>query len=101
MNLIESITYTPSSPTFPAGTVVDHILCTLTGAATPAVSQSVAPLTATVTFPNVAADTYTVTAQAIDATGAPLGTAVSTTLVVTAPATISLNLPSAVTAAQA
>jgi hypothetical protein len=58
MNLIESITYAQ------------------------AVSQSVAPLTATVTFPNVAADTYTVKAQAIDATGARLGAAVSTTLVV-------------------
>lgn len=101
MNLIESITYAPSAPTFPAGTVVDHILCTLTGSTTPAISQSVAPLTASVTFPNVPADSYTVTAQAMDATGAPLGTAVSTTITITAPATISLNLPSAVTAAQA
>ena len=100
MNLVETIQYAPSAPTFAPGTVVDHVVCTITGAVTPAVSQSVAPLTASVVFSNVPADTYTLSVQAVDAAGNLLGTAVTGTFVITAPANISLNLPSAVSAAQ-
>ena len=85
---------------FPTGSVVDHILVTLTG--TNSVnnqSQSVAPSTATVTFSTVAADTYTVSAQAFPATGAGYGTAVvSAPVTSTGPVTITLSLPASVSA---
>jgi hypothetical protein len=99
---VVSIVYAVSAPTFPAGTVVDHIAVSIADAAvTPPVlvTQNVAPDTATVTFTNVAPGTYTATAQAQDASGSALGTAVTTTFTVTAPATISLSLPASISVA--
>jgi hypothetical protein len=91
-----AITYQLSAPTFAAGTVIDHLAVSITGSVTPVVSQSVSPLAPTATFANVVPDTYTASVQAMDASGNALGAPATTTFVVSAPATISLNLPSAV-----
>lgn len=99
---VASITYALSAPTFPAGTVVDHIAVSISDPAlSPPVSvtQNVAPDTASVTFANVAPGTYTASAVAQDATGAALGVAVTVSFTVSAPATIALSLPSAISVA--
>ena len=99
---VVSITYADSAATFPAGTVVDHIVVSIadTAASPPVlVSQNVPAATATVTFANVAPGTYTATAQAVDATGAALGAAATATFTVAAPATISVSLPASVSVA--
>ena len=51
-------------------------------------------------FPNVAAGSYSFSVAAQDSTGAVLGTPVTGTFTITAPATISLSLPSVVTPTQ-
>jgi hypothetical protein len=87
-------------PGFPEGSVVDHVLVTLTGT-DPAntQSQTVAPGTTSVTFASVAPDTYTVSAQAFPATGAGYGVAaVSNSVVVSAPVTVTLSIPSFINA---
>jgi hypothetical protein len=94
-----SLTYGPF--TAPAGSVVDHIVVTAT-ASVPANSpppQNIAPRTATVTFSNLTPDTYTFTAQAADASGNLFGTPATTTLAITA-TTVTLQVPSAITATQ-
>jgi hypothetical protein len=101
MNALISLVYSVIAG-FPAGSVVDHILVTVTGAtagATP-LSQKLAPDASSVTFANLPADTYTVTAQGFPAIGAGFGTPAGTTFTITAPATVSLSLPATVTAAQ-
>jgi hypothetical protein len=83
-------------PGYPEGSVVDHILVTLTASGNAANSQSasVAPGTASVSFDNVQPDTYTASVQAFPATGAGYGTAVaSNSIMVAAPVTVTLSLP--------
>ena len=97
-NGVLTITYT--SFTAPAGSVVDHIVVTATGAIVGALPpQSVPPGTTSVTFSNMVPDTYTFTAQAFPATGSGYGTAVSTTLTVVA-TTVTLSVPGALSATQ-
>ena len=107
MNGILTPTYAPVSG-FPAAAVVAAILFTAVGSlpenATPQ-TQSVAPGTATVTFSDLAADTWTFTASPVDASGAALTaagySAPSTSLAITAPQTVTLTVPTALSAAQA
>ena len=99
MNAVLAILYS-LVPGFPAGSVVAHISASITGAVTPVITQSVPPDTASITFANVPADTYTFSVAAMDASGNTFGTAVTGTFTITAPATVSLNLPSSVTASQ-
>ena len=91
-----AITYA-EVPGFPAGSVVDHIVATVTGAASS--SQSVAPGTSSVSF-SLAAGSYTFSVQAADASGAFFGSPVTGSFTITAPATVSLSLPASVTATQ-
>lgn len=89
-------------PGFPTGSVVDHITVSAV-ASNPAnspASQSVAPGTPIVTFVNLPADTYVFSAQAFPATGPGFGTAVTASLTITALGTVSLSLPSGLTATQ-
>lgn len=97
-NAVLTVAYT--SFTAPAGSVVDHISVTCVGATTGAQTpQQVAPGTASVTFSNLAPDTYTFTAQAFPATGAGYGSPVSTTLVVVS-TTVTLQIPGTLSATQ-
>ena len=103
-NEVLTIAYADSSPTFPAGSAVASIVVSITDtSASPpvSVSQTVAPGTASITFPNVAVGDYTASAQAVDASGAALGSPATTTFTVSAPATISLSLPVTLSAAAA
>lgn len=98
---VVNIAYAPVAG-FPAGSAVATVDVTAV-AANPANSpadQSVAPETPTVTFLNLQPDTYTISAQAFDANGNGFGSPVSVTITITSVATVSLNLPSAVTASQ-
>ena len=102
-NEVLSIVYA-DVPGFAAGTVVSNVVVSIADTSvTPAttLTQTVAPGTAAVTFPNLDAGSYTFSVAGVDAAGTVLGTAVTGTFVVAAPATISLSLPSTVTAAQA
>lgn len=95
------ISYT-DVPGFPAGSIVDHIVVTVTGTAagnTLPNMQAVPPGTASVTF-DLIADDYTVSAQGFAADGTGFGKPVSTTFTITAAATISLSLPATVSATQ-
>jgi hypothetical protein len=96
MNALASISYAPVEG-FPVGSVVDHIVVTITGANTPAQTQNVAPGTGVVDFANVPADSYGFSVAAVDAAGNTFGTAVTGTFTITAPQTVTLSLPSAVT----
>jgi hypothetical protein len=103
-NAVFSIAYADSPPVYPAGTTVAAVVVSISDTSvTPPVStsQSVAPGTAAVTFANVDAGSYTYSVQAMDATSAPLGTAVTGTVSITAPATISISLPASATVTQA
>lgn len=100
MNVSGIISYAPVGG-FPAGAAVDHILVSLTGSNTAnSQHQSVPSDTAAVLFANVAADSYTTSVQAYNTAGAALGVEVTGTLTVTAPATISLQLPATATFTQ-
>ena len=95
-NAVATIAYALSAPTFPAGSAVANVVVSITDTSvTPpvATTQTVADGTTTVTFANVAVGSYTASAQAVDATGAALGPAATTTFTITAPATIALSLP--------
>lgn len=94
MNASLAISYSPVGG-FPAGTVLDHIRVTITGNSTPAQSQSVAPGVSPVVFANVPADTYSYQVDAVDGNGATL-TSRTGSFVVSAPTTVTLNLPSGV-----
>lgn len=85
-------------PGFPAGSVVSHIVATVTGAVSAAVTQTVPEGTTSVIFPALGVDTYTYSIAAQDASGAVLGTAVTGTFAVSAPATVTLSLPASATA---
>ena len=101
MNGILSIDYATISG-FPAGSVVSGILVTLTAsvAANSPPAQTVAPSTPSVIFLNLAADTYAYSVVAVNAAGDSFGTPVTGTLIITSPATVSLSLPSTVSATQ-
>lgn len=92
-------TATISYAEFPYTGTVESITVTVTGAKgdTPVV-QSVTPGTTLVTF-DLAADTYTITAQAIGNAGEAVGSIVSSTFVVDAPAIVTVMIPSAISVA--
>ena len=69
-------------------------------AADTTVTQTVAAGTAEITFSLVNPDTYSYSVGAVDASGNALGTSVTGSFVITAPATITLNLPASVVASQ-
>lgn len=98
-NLNLAVTYAPVDG-FPAGASVAGIVATLTDASGVSVSQTVAVDAAAVVFADVAAGDYTFSVAAVDASGAVYGTAVPGSFSITAPATVSLSLPSAVVASQ-
>lgn len=84
----------------PLGTTVAGVLFTAadsTGAVI--ATQALAPLAteATVTFP--AAGDYTLSAQAVDASGNHIGPAATTTYTVAAPSTVTVQIPASITAA--
>jgi len=82
---------------FPAGTVAAGIVISLSGGVVPAQTITTAPYAAS--FVDVAPGTYTASAQAIDASGAPLGAAaVSAEFTIAAP-DVSIDIPSVVTVA--
>ncbi|SRR6266446_8879506 len=87
---------------FPPGSVVDHIQVSGTAVDptnSPA-AQNVAPGTALVTFAALNPDAYVFTAQAFSAAGVGYGSSVSTTLTIVTKTTVSLSLPSVMTATQ-
>jgi hypothetical protein len=81
-------------PGFPAGSVVANVVASITGAATPIVSQTVPPGTAMITFSSVPPDTYTFSVAGVDASNNVFGTASTGTFTVSAPTTVTLSLPS-------
>lgn len=90
------------TPGFPAGSAVDHITVTAV-AGNPANSpppQSVPPGTAQVTFQNLTPDTYEFSAQGFPATGPGFGNPATASLTITSTQTVSLSLPSALSATQ-
>lgn len=83
---------------FPASTVLGSIVASLQGSDTtvaPAV-QTVPAGTADIAFPNVAPDTYTYSVQQLDESGNALGNPISGQVVVSAPATVTLQVPTSV-----
>ena len=100
MNAVLAISYTVV-PGFPSGSVVDNIVATVTGTlnATPVVQKAPAD-SASITFAGLPADTYTYSVAGVDAAGNVFGTPVSGSFTLVAPVTVSLSLPSAVTASQ-
>lgn len=97
-----AISYAPV-PGFPAGSAVASVAVAIVGS-NPAnnQNQTVAPGTASVVFNNVAADSYTYSISAQDASTPPnvFGTSVTGTFTVAAATTVTLNLPSAATVTQ-
>ena len=93
-----AITYADSGPIFPAGTVVDHLVLTVTDPTGKTATQSVAESAPSVSLSLTASGSYTASLQAVDVSGAALGAAVSTTFTIAAAAEVSLSLPSALTA---
>jgi len=92
------------TPGFPAGSVVDHVFVMAT-ASNPANSpppQIVAPGTDSVTFDDLAPDTYQISAQAFPVTGPGFGQSATTSITIAAvgPVTVSLSLPASVSATQ-
>lgn len=93
---------------FPAGSAVASILLAAVGAlpanATP-VTQQVAPGTASVTFSSLPADTWTFSATPLDANNNALtasGYSVPTgSVTLTAPSTVTLSVPTTLSATQA
>lgn len=87
-----SVATTPQS--FPAGTVSGGIVVSL--GAFPAQTLSAAPYVAT--FAAIESGDYTITAQAIDSAGAPIGAAVSYPLTIApdAPATVEIEIPASI-----
>ncbi len=99
-NAILAIGFAGSAPTFPPGTVVASLAITVTGTAagnTTPITGQVAPNSTSATVDITVPDTYTASVQAQDANGNALGPPATDTFVVTAPATVSLSLPSTVT----
>jgi hypothetical protein len=104
MNLVLAVLYSPV-PGFPAGSAVAAVTATVTGTAsgnTTRISQSAPAGETSFVFPLTVADTYTYSVQAVDGATPPntYGTAVTGTFTITAPATVTLSLPSSVTPSQ-
>ena len=104
MNLNLAVTYA-EVPGFPAGSAVASYVAVVTGAAagntTPVVqTYPAASAPASFVFPLSVADTYTYSISGQDASGNTFGAPVTGSFAITAPATISLNLPSAVVPSQ-
>ena len=99
-NAIAVVTYA-DVPGFPSGSAVSHIVATITDSKGVATTQTVAPGTATVEFDNVAPDAYSISVAGVDSSGAVLGSPITGTFTITAPATVTLSLPSAVSVSQA
>ena len=78
---------------FPAGTVPAGIQITISGL--PGKMATTAPYSAV--FAGVPDGDYTATAQAVDATGAALGSPQSVPFSVVTPATVSVDVPQSVT----
>lgn len=85
---------TTSTP-FPAGTVAAGVSISLSGGAVPAQTVTAAPYSAT--FADVAPGTYTASAQAVDASGNPLGAAAVSAEFTIAAADVNVDIPSTVT----
>jgi hypothetical protein len=105
MNLDLAVVYA-LVPNFPAGSQVAAIVATVTGTAagnTTPIVQSAGPGVPQFVFPLTVADTYSYSVSAVDGSTPPntFGTPVTGSIVITAPATVTLNLPSTVTAVQA
>lgn len=84
---------------FPAGTVLGSITAALTGTlGTDPPAQTVAAGTTQVSFLSVPADTYTYTVTQLDSNGNALGSPITGQVVVAAPATVTLDVPTAVVA---
>ena len=88
-----TVTVVSQSQEFPAGTVSAGITVTLEGL--PAVVLTAAPYVAT--FDNVAAGTYAITAQTNDASGNALGSAITGSVTVAAPAQVAIDVPASLT----
>jgi len=102
LNALFAIAYA-SVGGFAPGTAVANIQITLTGSAagnTTPVVGTVAPGTTSADIALSVADTYGYSVVAVDASGKALGTPVTGSFVLTAPATISLQLPSTVSVTQ-
>lgn len=98
-NAVFAVAYS-DVPGFAAGTVLDHVAVSIsdTSAIPPTVTtQNVAPGTASVTFANLDVGSYTYTITNQDAANATLGSVVTGSFTVSAPATISLSLATGAT----
>ena len=86
---------------FPSGTVVDHIAVTVTAAflAAPQ-TQNIPPSQSSLVITGEAAGTYQYSVVGQDAANNALGTPVTGSFTLSAPATITLQLPTAVSVTQ-
>jgi hypothetical protein len=82
-----------ATTTPPVGSVVAMYSYSITGVGTPVVTEAL-----TASFADPAPGSYTAVVQAVDATGAPVGPALSATFVVPTPV-VGLNLPTTITVA--
>ena len=100
MNLILAVSY--GGQPFPVGTSVSAVQASITGSASGAVPvvQTLPEGSTSFQFANVAADTYTYSVQALDENNNPLGSPITGSFTVTAPVTVTLQVPVAVTASQ-
>lgn len=104
MNLALAISYAPVDG-FPAGSAVAGIQITVVGSApgnTTPIVQTVSPGTDIVSFPLAVADTYSYSIEGVDAATPPntFGSPVVGSFAITAPATVTLTLPSSAVASQ-
>jgi len=94
-----SLTYAPQQ--FPVGTALGAIVASLTGSAagnTTPVTQTVAAGTSDIVFSAVVPDTYAISVQQQDANGNALGAAITGSVTVSAPSTVTLSVPVALSA---
>ena len=84
--------------TAPAGTVVASVLVTVTNPDASKVTQSLVDGQTSATFTLTQVGSYTITAAALDVTGATIGTEASTTASLAAPTTVTVSIPAALTA---
>ncbi len=99
MNAVLAVTYA-DVPGFPAGSAVAAVVATVVGSSGPPLTQSVPPGSPQIVFSNIPADTYSLTVAAQDAAGNTFGTPVTGSFTITAPSTVTLSLPSAVSTSQ-
>ena len=88
-----TVTVASQSQQFPAGTVSAGIKVTLAGL--PPVTLTAAPYVAV--FDNVVAGDYAITAETVDANGNVLGTAITGSVTVAAPAEVAIDVPASLT----